>query len=112
MVKKHVAFIISDKPIDLSSFNEMEEGVQHFIHEELEIKSGDCSVYEIEHEITKYMVDKDLYEEDGSKRTLKSMGGYVAKVVLHWLEGLTCRTGRYKPQREVIKDIKKERVNE
>lgn len=85
MVKYHIALIISKNSIDLSSFDLKDNGVQHFICEELELKSaGESSGdWKIEHDVSHHGI-----KAEGIRVNLSVMGSTVSVAIVNWLKDL------------------------
>jgi hypothetical protein len=77
MLKYHAVLIVSKKPIDLSSFNEEEKEVQHYIHEEFELKSNPGK--------GGWLVENDASKYSKHSWILKAVGSTVSTVIVNWL---------------------------
>ncbi len=81
MPKFHAVFIVSKKPINLSSFKSDEGVVQHYIHEEFELKSNNTGSggWLIKHNASKYSKHPLIME---------AIGSTVSNVIVNWLKNL------------------------
>lgn len=80
MLKYHAAFIVSKKPIDLSSFDATDKEVQHFIHEEFEPGSNPGK--------GGWLIKKDASKYSKHSLMLQATGSVISSVILNWIRKL------------------------
>jgi hypothetical protein len=93
MKKVYVLFAISDKPINLRIANR--DGVQHFVHEELELEL-DCS------NNNEWKTKKDVphHRRKDANPSVSAVGETVSVVVVNWLKNLVGNIFDYTPFRD------------
>jgi len=92
MFKYYGAFIVSERPIDLSSIEKDLTGVQHLLCEEFELDGNGKGGWKVEVDAQKYCGNQGI-------RMVEVEGSTVSNVIINWFKALV-RSMAYRPLRE------------